>query len=540
MEIKLQSNVDRKLFLLIFTISFVIFVFTSDAHRYTLDEAIAQEQSKRIVTQQPHPDYVEDESHLYFDFHRYKMSQSQPICFNGVLCSGTKIVHSITQAPFIFINQIFNIITKENVVYSSEDFSTVHYVWWRNSLDPDFTFLELFYGPLFSALTVGIFFLMCRILNFSQKISVILALLLGLTTMLWAYSQTSLNSVPATFFNLLGFFFFIKFLKNGLPKNLVFCGLSYGLAFLTREDVVIFVVILFVFLLHYLRNEREKLKKLSSFVLPLAAAYGVQLIINFVRFRSVTVSSPTATLTTGGGVDNIFASHSYPLYEGGFGLLLSPGVGLFIFVPILITIFLSFPDFYTRNKRECVLILSIVGSFLIFYGTSGFWHGLVGWGPRYLLPIIPFLLLPLGASIEKRKSRIFKTSIVTLGAAGMFFNLVYLVQDVPFFVWGWPFQSGLYGIDMQIDGLRNSLNLDPAVMWTFQYSQLIHSIIRAFTFLEHDIFLLKVLSPMGFVISFVTLISPPVYFLINIMRKSAIYGKTIKQNHKDDFVNHKI
>ncbi|MGI0010744.1 MAG: ArnT family glycosyltransferase [Nitrosopumilaceae archaeon] len=506
----MRLNTDNKLFLLVFAITLTVFVFTNDGHRYTIDEDVAQKQSMNIVIQKPQPGYVQGESRILFEYPEYFPANDRPICQNGILCSQAPIGHSLTQVPFILINQNFHIITTD-IVFTSEDFDDPHYVWWRNTLEPDFTFLELFYGPVFSALSVGTFFLLCRTFDYTRKTSIILALLYGMATTIWAYSETSLNVVPATFFVLLGILFFRRFQKNQSHTNLIFCGTSIGFAFLTRYDVVLFIIPLFLFLLYDMRKKNEKVKKFLAFVVPAALSYGIYQIINLVRVGSSNIS---ASSIGGDGV----------IHVGIFGLLLSPGVGLLIFAPILFTIFFAFPDFYKRNKQECILFLSFIVLFLGWYGTSPFWHGLNAWGARYLLMVVPFLLLPLGTSIEKRKSKVIKTSILILAAAGVFFNLVYLVQDVAWFVWGkmtTENEQGLYALGKYGKGLW----IHPLTLWTFEYSQLTHSIIWAFEHLQPDIFLLKVLEPQVFAPLFVTLLTPPVYLLLRLLQEKSIITK---------------
>ena len=94
---------------MIFLITFSIFVFTSDGHRYTFDEALSQEQSIRIATLEPHPNYVQGESRPFFEFPwLYPPSSNyRAICENAIICSHASVVHSITQAPFLFINDHF-------------------------------------------------------------------------------------------------------------------------------------------------------------------------------------------------------------------------------------------------------------------------------------------------------------------------------------------------------------------------------------------------------------------------------------------------
>lgn len=502
-----RSNTDNKLFLLVFIITLIVFVFTSDGHRYTFDEDITQKQSMRIATMKPDPSYVQGESRLLFEYPTYFPNNPRPVCLNAILCSTASIGSSLTQVPFILINQIFHIIIYD-IIWTSEDFNDPHYVWWRNSIEPDFTFLDLFYGPLFSALSIGIFFLICRSFDFSRKNSILLSLLYGLATTAWAYSQTSLNAVPMTFFVLLGFLFFKKFQKSQSNIDLIFCGSSLGFAFLIRNDTVFFIGILFLLLIYDLWKQKEKMKKFSSYLIPTVSSYIIYQMINFVRIGSSSIN-----------VGETPTYYPTPFYVGAFGLLLSPGVGLLIFAPILFTMFLSFPDFYIKNKKYCIVFLAVITSFLIFYGTLEFWHGLNAWGARYLLPIVPFMLLPLGESIVKRKNKIFKISLIILAALGLFFNLVYLVQDVSWFVWGSMSsdnETGLYALGKYTKGL---LWTHPLVIWTFEYSQLTHSIMWAFERLQPDIFLLKVLGAQGFTLLFVALLALPVYVTLRLRDK---------------------
>lgn len=504
-------NVDNKVFLLVFFITLTVFVFTNDGHRYTFDEDVAQKQSMNIAIQKPQPGYIEGQSRMLFEYPQYFPHNDRPICKNGILCSQTPIGYGLTEVPFILLNKNLHIINND-IQWTSSDFNDPHYVWWRNTLqqEPDFVFLELFYGPVFSALSVGTFFLLCRAFNFTQKISTALSMLFGFTTTIWAYSETSLNVVPTTFFVLLGILFYRRFQNNQSITNLILCGVSLGYGFLTRHDVALLIVPLFVFFLYDLKKKNDKIKKFFAFVIPTVASYGIYHIINIVRIGTSTVSSSSF-----GG------EGSTPLHLGIFGLLLSPGVGLLIFAPILLTSFFSFPDFYKSHKPESLLFLSFAISFLIFYGSSGYWHGLNAWGARYLLIIVPFLLLPLGASLEKRKNVSLKTCIVILGGLGVFFNLIYLIQDVTWFVWG-PMitenETGLYALGKYTKGL---LWTHPLVLWTFEYSQLTYSILWAFTKLQPDIFLLKVWGIHTFTAIFATMLSIQTYFLYRLLRNKS-------------------
>ena len=524
-----QKFTDRRLFFIIFALTFTIFIFTTDGHRNTFDEDTASQQALRIATWSPHPEYVQGESTLWFEYERFKNNTGAPVCINCILCSTASIPQSLTQMPFILINEQLNILTSTNTFWTEEDFNEPHYVWWRNSIPSSLIFMELFYGPVISALSVGIFFLVCRTFNFNQRVSITLAILFGFTTILWAYSQTSLNSVPSSLFVLTGFYFVRKFICKTNYLHLTLGSIFLGLAFLTRQDAIFFIVPIFFYLILY--TKKSRIKKIIFYSIPLALSYGIHRYIPSIRFDNTLTNGEIGNLSNIGFTpisSNVVAAQlhnqlagfpiltsllEYPLHIGGFGLLFSPGLGLLIFCPVLLLIFLSFPDFFKRNKPECILFIVFFGSFIFHYGTLDTWHGLVAWGPRYLLPLVPFLILTIGACIEKRQHFTFKSSLIILGAVGILINISYLVQDVTWFVWGWPGTSGLYGIDKVIDGVRNSLNLDPAVFWTFEYSQLTHAIFSLSTF-QSDILLVKILSLPLYIITFTASFGIILYSLV--------------------------
>ena len=97
-------------------------------------------------------------------------------------------------------------------------------------------------------------------MDFLLGLVLILTFLYGLSTIIWAYSQTSLNSVPVTFFLLSGFFFYRKFQKTNSHFNLILTGIFFGVAFLTRNDMILIIIPFFIFLLVTSFRKNTKLK----------------------------------------------------------------------------------------------------------------------------------------------------------------------------------------------------------------------------------------------------------------------------------------
>ena len=517
-----MNNNTKKLSFLIFGLVFIVFLFTSDGHRYTIDEFLSHEMSYHITIMEPDPNYIDGESKHFFNLPLFNPWNNGPLCNYGILCYPVSIFHSITQVPFITINHYFPIIDQNTLVLTIDDFADPHYNFWRNSQNADLVFMELFYGPFVSALLVTIFFLICIEQKFSRNTSVILTFLLAFSTLVWAYSTTSLNLLPAGLFLLTGYLFYKKFQRLNEKKFLLFCSMSLGFAFLIRTDIILFIIPIWFSILISVLKRDKKINSIVIFSIPLLFSYLISKIMPLLLFRNDPddqhlertgiMSNPVVTdLST-------FTSFTEPLIIPAFGLLFSPGIGLFIFAPILLTIFFSFFDFFRKNKSDCILFLSFFALNIFFHtAVTSNWHGLVAWGPRYLILVIPFLLIPLGASIEKRNKRLMFTIIIILGILGIFINFSYIVQDVSWFVWGSP------GADVGLFGIASGstpMYLHPNTIWTFQYSQLTHSILLMFEGLHHDIYLLHVFGNFMYVVLFgsaIGLIST--FYLLKISKK---------------------
>jgi hypothetical protein len=504
-----------KISVLLFGIIFISFLLTSDGHRYTIDEFLGQEMALRMTTLEPDPSYVDGISKNYFNIPIFNPWNAGLLCSNGITCYPVSIFYSITEVPLIAINHYFHFITDDTLVLSIDDFTSPHYIFWRNSENVDLVFMEFFYGPLFLSSSVVVFFLICLEHRFSRNTSIILTFVLSFSTLIWAYSGTSLNVVPSMLFLLLGYLFFKKFQRLDQNRFLLFSSCLMGFAFLIRTDIILFIIPMWVFILMIVLKRKIKINSLFLYSIPLAFSYFVMKNINTLRY-----TYPLDTSNSNLGTDISLFGHfltlsASELFIPMFGILFSPGVGLFIFSPILLTVFFTFPDFFRKNKSDCILLLSFFGLNLLYHTSiTDAWHGLVSWGPRYLVLMIPFLLLPLGASIEKRKKQLMFSIIIILGVIGAFFNIVYLIQDVSWFIWSTPGSSqGLYGLGDS----TTQLNLHPDVIWTFQFSQLTHSILNLFEGLQYDFYLLHVFGTTTYVIIFVSSISFLSYlFLRNI------------------------
>ena len=79
-----------------------------------------------------------------------------------------------------------------------------------------------------------------------------------------------------------------------------------------------------------------------------------------------------------------------------FGFLISPGKGILFFSTTIILSFWGVRAFIQKQRTVFYSILLISAAYLGTFSMNFSWHGSIwSYGPRYILPIIPFLYLPI-------------------------------------------------------------------------------------------------------------------------------------------------
>ena len=120
-----------------------------------------------------------------------------------------------------------------------------------------------------------------------------------------------------------------------------------------------------------------------------------------------------------------------------------------------------------------------------------------------------------------------KSIFVSLGAIGALFNFVNIIQNVQWFIWGTMGQErGLYALARMEDGNVHSLWISPLTLYTFDYSQLTHSIIWAITNIQIDIFLFELLGIQIYFFTLILLLTIPTLYIFKILRGSKTLTKS--------------
>jgi len=96
--------------------------------------------------------------------------------------------------------------------------------------------------------------------------------------------------------------------------------------------------------------------------------------------------------------------------------LVSLNRSIFIFSPPLILFFFTIKNFFKQHKNTAIILLGIILTNIIFFSKFSSWQAPASWGPRFLVPMTPFLLLPICVFISNDiRKKIFITIVLAVG-----------------------------------------------------------------------------------------------------------------------------
>jgi hypothetical protein len=227
-----------------------------------------------------------------------------------------------------------------------------------------------------------------------------IALTYGLATSAFPYSGSYIgHQIVAT---LLFFSFYLIFLvarRTIKPAILPLIGFLMGYAVITEYPTVLIAVALFVYAFFRLPKKAWTAWLIPGGILPgvIWMIYNYQIYHRPIGFGYLYAPLHADKNTAG------FFSLVYPHFEAVWGITFSPYRGLFFLSPVMLLAILGFYYFGRARERwpEFLVCLWSTISFFLFNSSSVMWDGGYAIGPRYVLPMLPFMALSIIFFIEK-------------------------------------------------------------------------------------------------------------------------------------------
>lgn len=250
-------------------------------------------------------------------------------------------------------------------------------------------------NPLLTAWTGALIFRLGRRFGWSRGLAITAALIYGLFTLAWPYTQTFFSD-PVCGWGLFAAAYGLVAYGQSLRKRYLFgAGLAWGVAYLARTINLLTLPIYLIGLgsvlpaiaVHVGETTLERLRRafwlywrpVVAFGIPVVTAGLLSLWWNWARFGSIW--------DTGYVESETFSAN---WLFGFFGLTIGPARGFVWYNPILLLAIPGSIWFWRHQRRFLTLTLVLIALYFVVYAKWYMWHGGYSWGARFITPTLPF------------------------------------------------------------------------------------------------------------------------------------------------------
>ena len=247
-------------------------------------------------------------------------------------------------------------------------------------------------------LGVCVYLFACRLVR-QERRAFLAALIYGLCTVAFPYGKALFQHQVSAFGAFVGFYLLWRVVREqAAPWRLWAAGALFGLAAVSEYPVVLFLAAILAWA--WLEaKDRWALQRVVWGALPLLllfagynlAIFGTPLPVGYryhVEYQDVHARG--------------FMGITGPTWAGIYGITLSPYRGLLFLSPVLALALVGLRLLWReRSLRRTVVLLGVViAGFVLYVGSYSYWWGGDAIGPRFLVPAVPFMILPMARTLD--------------------------------------------------------------------------------------------------------------------------------------------
>lgn len=232
------------------------------------------------------------------------------------------------------------------------------------------------------------------VLGLGRRACIVTALAYAFCTSAWPYTSTFLSEPLSALCLLACALAIARYHRDGLPRQLWVAGALAGASVHVHLLNLLALPCLFGYAIAPAVRGGSLSRTRSAWLGGTAAGLlGVALLglSHWARF-----GSPFET----GRYDN-YGSFIWP-WEGLAAQLIAPGRSFFLYSPAVVLALIGWPRLRRMRPDAAWLIVALFVLRWGFISARSDWYGGWGVGPRYLVPMIPFAMLPLAVTVEDR------------------------------------------------------------------------------------------------------------------------------------------
>lgn len=227
----------------------------------------------------------------------------------------------------------------------------------------------------------------------------------GLATVLWPYSKFGFNAPLASLAVVAGMSCVWAATRANRERQLALGALCLGYGALTRHELFVLGLPVALWLALESESPRACARRAVAFGLPFSCALAAWLSYNYLRF-----GHPLDT----GLMRDPNVRFDTPLLVGLHGLLFSPGRSLLLYCPPVLAAVPAMGWLFRRDRNTAILLGGSALTLLLMIAKMHQWDGGESYGPRYLIPAIPLLLVSIAPWLAAGHGhRLVKALIVT-------------------------------------------------------------------------------------------------------------------------------